>query len=91
MAKKRQKNEPRTRATRQQPKRLSDQLRQILKDSPVSSYRLWKLTDIPQSSLSRFRHGEASLSLQSVDELGLVLGLELVARGEVDLSVRKES
>jgi plasmid maintenance system antidote protein VapI len=43
----------------------------------VTRYRLSVLAGIPQSTLSKFVHGERGLSLESIDRLVDALGLEI--------------
>jgi predicted XRE-type DNA-binding protein len=55
---------------------VSEQLRKAIDTSGVSRYRLWKLTGIPQSRLSRFMSG-GKLTMDQVDAVCKVLGLTL--------------
>ncbi len=59
--------------------RLSDQLRRIIEDTPMTRYRIGKLTGIDQAVLSKFVRGERGLSTDSWDRLGELLKLRLVA------------
>jgi transcriptional regulator with XRE-family HTH domain len=56
---------------------LSDHLRRIVNQASMSRYAISKRTGIPQSVLSRFVNGERGLSLESIDKLAEVLGLEI--------------
>ena len=67
---------------KQRRKKLSDQVRQAVKDSPLSGYRISKETGIDQSHLSKFRRGECSMSLDCLDRLANVLHLEIAVRPE---------
>jgi hypothetical protein len=59
-------------------KRFSDQLRAVVLNADVTRYQISKATDIPESNLSRFVHGEAGLSLESIDRLAEFLNLRVV-------------
>lgn len=63
-----------------QPKQLkvSEQLKAIVETCGVTRYRLAREIGIAESTLSRFIHGERSLSSKAVDALGDYLGLEVV-------------
>ncbi len=58
-------------------KTFSEQLRQAMKLSGRSRYKLWKATGIDQATLSRFAAGTGGLSIEAIDELWKVLGLHL--------------
>jgi transcriptional regulator with XRE-family HTH domain len=60
---------------------ISDQIRAAIKKSGMTRYRLSKETGIDQAALSRFVHGAAGLSLEAIDRIGAVLGLEVVSKG----------
>ena len=59
--------------------KLSDQLRQAIKDSDLTRYRIFMETSIDQASLSRFVRGECGLALDSIDRLGVLLDLRLIS------------
>lgn len=59
------------------PKKLSDQLRRALKNSEKSCYRISQETGIPEGNLSRFIHGKAGFSIDSLDKLCKCLSLKL--------------
>jgi ribosome-binding protein aMBF1 (putative translation factor) len=59
--------------------RLTDQLREAIDDSGMSRYAVAKAIGLDQSTLSRFMSGKAGLALATVDKLGELLGLKLVA------------
>lgn len=61
--------------------KLTDQLRTAIdnNDAGMSRYAIAKAIDLDQSTLSRFMSGKAGLALATVDRLGELLGLELVA------------
>ena len=60
-------------------KTVSEQVRKILEDCPVSRHRLCKLTGINQGNLAGFMTGRRGLSQESLDALGLLLGFEVRA------------
>jgi transcriptional regulator with XRE-family HTH domain len=59
-------------------KPLSDQLREAVRNSAHSRYQISQATGISQGNLSRFVHGTAGLSLDSLDLLCEYLGLRVV-------------
>lgn len=59
-------------------KTLTQQLRDAVKRSGVTRYRLSQELGIDQASLSRFVSGDGGLSLESIDKLAAHLGLRLV-------------
>ena len=56
---------------------FSDEVRNAIEDSGLSRYRIAKDADIDQSTLSRFVHGQRTLSLETVDRLAELLGWHL--------------
>lgn len=56
---------------------LTDQLRQYIETADVSRYRLSQQTGISQSLLSRFMHGKAFFSADSLNTLADALDLKL--------------
>lgn len=59
--------------------KLSDQLRALVEQSPMTRYRISQLTGISQAVLCKFVQGERGISTESWDKLGECLGLRLVA------------
>lgn len=59
------------------PTGVSDALRRAIEDSGLSSRQLAEDSGIDESIVIRFRSGERSLELRSVDALADRLGLEL--------------
>jgi hypothetical protein len=59
-------------------KRFSDQLRAAVLAAPQSRYYISKETGISEGNLSRFVHGTAGLSLESLDRLCDCLELHVV-------------
>jgi transcriptional regulator with XRE-family HTH domain len=60
--------------------KLSDQIRQAIKNSGMTRYRLACESGVDQAALSRFVHGKVGLSLDAIDRVGLVLALHVVVR-----------
>lgn len=60
--------------------RLTDQLRQAIDTADISRYRIALEAEIDHATLSRFMNGKGGLSMDGLDRLAEVLGLELVAR-----------
>jgi hypothetical protein len=56
---------------------ITGELREALRRSEVSRYRLWQETGIEQSTLSRFLAGSADMSMASADVLAERLGVRL--------------
>jgi transcriptional regulator with XRE-family HTH domain len=54
---------------------VSDQLRRIINDCGLSRYQISKHTNIAESTLSQFMHGERGLSMKALDRLGQFLEL----------------
>jgi len=67
---------------KQEPVRLSDQLREIIATNGLSRYKLAQLSRVDASQLCRFVHGTARLTTDSLDRIGLVLQLRLVEGGK---------
>ena len=58
-------------------KNISEQLQQAIRESEMSHYRLWKVSDVSISIIDRFMSGERSLRLDTAGRLCNALGLEL--------------
>ena len=58
---------------------LSDQLRSLIEDGPLSRYEISKRSGVDASQLLRFVHGTGRLTTDSLDKVGDVLGLRIVA------------
>ena len=56
---------------------LSDQLRDLIEKSELSRYEIAKQSGVDASQLHRFVYGEGRLTTDSLDKIGLVLGLML--------------
>ena len=72
-----------------QPKTVSDQLRQAVRDSEMSRYQISRLTGIAESILSRFVNSDAGLSLGNFDRLCQALGLRLTSEKPAKQAKRK--
>jgi ribosome-binding protein aMBF1 (putative translation factor) len=59
--------------------KLSDQLRQAIDASEMSRYAIAKAIGLDQSVLSRFMAGKSGLAFETIDKLGELLELRLVA------------
>jgi predicted XRE-type DNA-binding protein len=58
---------------------LTDQLRCAIDASPLSRYRICQELGINQSSMSRFMHRQAGLTVDALDALADFLDLQLAA------------
>jgi transcriptional regulator with XRE-family HTH domain len=67
-------------------KRLfSDQIRAAVDASGLSRYRICHEIELNQGAMSRFMSGKGGLSMDTLDRLAELLGLEIVARpGETE-------
>jgi transcriptional regulator with XRE-family HTH domain len=59
--------------------KLSDQIRRAVDASGLSRYRISKELGIAESTMSRFMSGKGGLSMDSIDALAALLGLNIVA------------
>lgn len=58
---------------------LSEQLRAAIVSADKTRYQISKETGVTEASLSRFVNGLGGLSVDSVDKIGLCLGLRIVS------------
>lgn len=58
---------------------ISQQLRDAIESSGLSRYRICKEIRLPESTMSHFMAGDCGLALTTVDRLGELLGLKIVA------------
>ena len=58
---------------------LSEEIRQVLAESPISRYQLAKRTGISEGQLSRFLHGQQGVTLANLDILARELGIHIAA------------
>ena len=62
--------------------KLGDQIRDVVRRSGYSRYRICNETGIDQGAMSHFLAGHRGLSLDSIDRLGEFLGLRIVGLHE---------
>ena len=60
-------------------KPISQQLRDAIEASELSRYRICKEIELSESTMSHFMAGECGLQLSTIDRLGKLLGLSIVA------------
>ena len=65
---------------KRQPKKLSDQLREAIRNAGCSRYEIARQTGIDQSVLSKFMSGERGVSLATADLLCEFLKVDLTKR-----------
>jgi len=65
--------------TRKIHKAISQQLQEAVDASGMSRYRICKEIGLPQGTMSHFMHGACGLQLSTIDRLGKLLGLKIVA------------
>jgi len=65
--------------TRNAPRTISEQLREAINASGMSRYRICKEIGLPESTMSHFMAGKCGLALTTVDRLGELLRLTIVA------------
>lgn len=58
--------------------KLSDQLRGFIENAPISQNQIARESDIDRATLSRFLNETGGLSVDGLDRIAGVLGLELV-------------
>lgn len=65
---------------KRKPKRpaLSDQLRELILNGPMTRYAICKASGIDQGQMHRFVNGKGRLTTDTLDALGKVLRLRLV-------------
>lgn len=59
---------------------LTDQLRHLIESAEISRYELWRQTGIDQAVLSKFVNHKGGLSMESLDKIGELLGLQITTR-----------
>lgn len=60
---------------------ISQQLREAIDASGLSRYRICKEIHLDEGTMSHFMAGRCGLKLSTIDRLGELLGLEIVAGG----------
>jgi len=61
-----------------EPAPLSEQLKQIVLNSELTQYRISKMAGMSQAQLYRFMTTGRGISIETLDRIGLALGLRLV-------------
>jgi DNA-binding Xre family transcriptional regulator len=61
--------------------KLTEQIRRAVAECGLTRYRLWKITGVDETALSRFVSGERGLSFESLDALCDFLQIDIVVRG----------
>jgi transcriptional regulator with XRE-family HTH domain len=69
--------------------KLSDQIRAAVDASGKSRYRIAKELGIAESTISRFMSGQGGLSMDNLDALVGLLGLDLAARRQATTKAKK--
>ena len=77
-------------AKRKKQATLTDQLREIIRASGQTEYRLAKELGCHQSALGRFMSGERGVSAKLLDRLGELLGLEITVKASGKPSPEKK-
>lgn len=67
-------------AKRTKTRKLSEQLRQLIRNSDLSRYEISKRSGVDASQLHRFVNGTGRLTTDSLDKIGIVLDLEFIRR-----------
>ena len=60
--------------------KLIDQIRKAIEDSDMTRSAISKASGVPESTLSRFIHGEREFGLTVLEKLAPVLGLTITTR-----------
>ena len=66
--------------------KLSDGFRRAIHTSPLTQAEICRTIGLDQAVMCRFMQGKSGLSVQNLDALADVLGLDVVARGPVRVS-----
>ena len=61
---------------------LSEQLRRLIEDGPLTRYRIAKESGVDASQLLRFVHGRGKLTTDSLDKIGDVMKLQITTELE---------
>jgi len=65
---------------RRRHKKMSDQIRELIRSSEHTQYRIAVESDIDHGAMSNFLAGRRGLGLESLDRLAKFLDLEIVPR-----------
>lgn len=74
-----------------EPKPISEALREAIEKSDTSRYRMSKDLGIAEATLSRFVSGKGGLRLKAIDAVCAYLGLKLVADKPARLANKRTS
>lgn len=66
--------------TKREQAELSRAIRTAIEGSALSRYEIAKRSGVTEASLSRFMNGKVGLSVESIEKLAPVLGLQIVVR-----------
>ncbi len=66
--------------TRQERARIASMILSAIESSSLSRYEIAKRAGVTEASLSRFVNGKTTLSIESIEKIAPVLGLELVLK-----------
>jgi hypothetical protein len=58
--------------------KIFDEIRKAIRTSGITRYRLWIETGLDQALLARFMSAKSGLSVESIEKLVDVLGLEII-------------
>jgi len=61
-------------------KRFSDQIRDAVNASGMSRYAICKALGFSQAAMSRFMSGHGGVSLEILDKMAEVIGLEVISK-----------
>jgi len=61
-------------------KTLTDEIRDAVRQSELTCYRICQKTGIDKASMSKFLSGERGLSLAHLDKLAALLGLRITSK-----------
>ena len=59
-------------------RQLLDAIRKAIETSPVSVYEVAQRSGVDKATLSRFMNGKASLSVDAIERIAPVVGIEIV-------------
>ena len=62
--------------------KLSDQVRQAVQKCPTSQYRIAKELKVAESTISRFMTGKGGLSMDVLDRMADLIGLQITTKGK---------
>ena len=62
-------------------RKFSEEIREAVRASGLSQYRICKESGLDKAALSRFMRGQVGLSVGNLDKLAAVLDLHIVMRG----------